>query len=277
MGEMPDYSADTVLKVNNLIGENGCPMFAVIKCKEGVCFVVCKLLHFYTISNKKSFKIGVKTRFDSTDYDQMTHMNAAVIAYGRRLGVDLESKNFDTWGRYHVLLPVAGKWCSTPVRKLLISREVRRGLDIFDETKIEFSPAIEKYNHIKRNNKPMFIVDVVTDATEDSDATTRKRKRVGKSSAAAAGSSDVAPPLNVCAGNLKFAPTQAQLNRFRDLHMAAILLKQGQKRSTFEEDMQSLVQQYPHTSKLCDLLDIDSGEAHALMCFAQSLPKTSRP
>lgn len=275
MGDMPDYSAETVRKVNNLIGENGCPMFAVIKCEGGVCFVVCKLLHFYTISKTKSFKIGVKTSFDNTDYDQMTHMNAAVIAYGRRLGVDLESKNFDTWGRYHVLLPVAGKWCSTPVRKLLISREVRRGIDTFDETKIEFSPAIEKYNHIKRNSKPMFIVDVVSDGAEDSETTTRKRKRVAKS-AVAASAIDITPSLNVCAGTLKFAPTQAQLNRFRDLHMAAIVLKRG-KRSTFEEDMQSLVEQYPHTSTLCDLLDIDSGEAYALMRFAQSLPKTLPP
>jgi hypothetical protein len=266
-----NFAEETISKLNDLIGEEGCPLYAIITVGDTAHVVSAHLNRFEHIPGDVKFRIQVRATFNDKEYIKMTELYDAMVLLGKKMyDTDLSSKNFDWWGRFHVILPREGKWCSTTVRGLMSSstiksRLIRQGKERFDPSEITFRPAREIYEHLRSNDRPIFTLTSAPTSTSIA-AMSRKRKiKINENTEALL-------PTNNEERQLYDVPLSWK-KKLNDLHMAFIVLNNASQKGTLEEDAIKVVEKYPNTALLSDLLSIEQSEAEALMQFAQSKGK----
>lgn len=255
------YAEETVQALNTLVGVNeGAPLYSIITVGNTSYYVSAHLLNFYVVDGDGKFKIGVTARFNDKTFDKMTELHAEMIEVGLRLyGVDLSSKNFDCWGRFHVILPREGRWVSTTLRGLMHgdggkeSRSVRQGETPFDERNLKFRHALQIYDHLRSAERPIFAVEAKAQQTRKRKATVEEKE----------------------GDQEEYTPTPKLLRLIKDLQMAYILLNDTKgPADDLRFDVKEIVKKFPNTARLSTLFDISKSEATALMRFAQSGGKT---
>jgi hypothetical protein len=242
------HADETVSALNELIGPEGVSLYAIITVGTTAYFISGRLEEAFTVQGENvKFRVGIKTTFNGVTYTKMTDLYNEMVRIGKEtFKVDLSSKNFDCWGRFHIIIPREGQWMSTTLRGLL-SRSMRQGKIPFSNEKMAYRPALEVYNHIKCSKESIFTV------------ASAPRKVSRKREAFEMEEQDT------------YAPTPKVMKMIEDLQMAYIILNNGAKSlGSLKDDANAIVKAYPNTSHLSDLLSMNKSEAQALMRFAQS-------
>jgi len=245
------HAQRTANAITDLVG-GGVPLYSAITVGDSTYFVSAALLGAHSIpGDAVKFRVGVRVSFNGTEYLKMTDLYTDMVALGKKMfGVDLSSKNFDCWGRFHVILPLEGKWQSTPLRKLL-SRDVRQGITPFLLTDVKFKHAVDAHAHLKDATEPIFAVAAKIAKS--------KQPRAKRSVAEAFEEEDTS----------SFTPSKRLLMLLDELRTALGYLTNCEGRP-LKKSAEEVVKIYPHTAQLKDLLLMDAHEASSMIKYARS-------
>lgn len=246
--------ASATAEALNAIIKDGVRMYTAITVGATTYFVLAKLVGAHAIQSESAkFRIGLRTAFNDKEYLKMTDLYKDMVALGHEMfDVELDSKNFDCWGRFHILLPLEGKWQSTPLRRLL-TRNVRQGTELFDLNAVKFRHAVEVHSHLKDATDPIFAVAATAKAKASASSEIRQPKRTADDAGL----------------ETTLTPPKKLLTLLEELRTALDYLTNSEGKP-LKQTAKEVVERYPTTSTLRDLLGMDAHEATSLMAYAKA-------